>query len=124
MEGFPGCSMVPLRVDARSELFEGGYYSVVDGDCFGVAKLLKLEPDQVHIRVFKQRFASRPRSVDLDQLTLGTIHDTDGIGAGHVPLRLATFRRWKPVFLTYSEVKPDELEGYNAWKDSNGGVWQ
>jgi hypothetical protein len=116
--------MAPLRVDARSELFEGGYYSVVGGSCFGIAKLLKLEPDKVHIRVYNQRFSSRPRSVDLDQLTLGTIDDTDCVGAGHVPLLRTTFMRWHPVFLTYFEVKPDELEGYNAWKNSKGGVWE
>jgi hypothetical protein len=116
--------MAPLRVDARSELFEGGYYSVKDGECFGVAKILKLEPDKIHIRVYKQRFGSRPRSVALDQLTLGAIDDTDGIGAGHVPLLITTFKRWQPVFLTYSEVKPDELEGYEAWKNHNGGVWE
>lgn len=116
--------MSPLRVDARSELFEGGYYSVADGPCFGIAKILKLEPDKVHIRVYKQRFTSRPRSVDIGQLTLGTIHDTDGIGAGHVPLLLATFRGWEPAFLTYSEVKPDELEGYEVWNDCNGDVWE
>lgn len=124
MYGVDGSRMAPLRVDARSELFEGGYYSVLDGECFGIAKVLKLEPDKVHIRVYKQRFRSRPRSVDPGRLTLGTIHDTDGIGAGHVPLHLRTFMRWRPVFLTYTEVKPDELEGYNVWKDCNGGVWE
>ena len=116
--------MAPLRVDARSELFEGGYYSVIDGSCFGVAKVLRLEPEKVHIRVYKQRFGGRPRSVDLARLTLGTIHDTDGIGAGHVPLLRTTFMRWEPVFVTYAEVKSDELEGYEVWKSNNGGVWE
>jgi hypothetical protein len=116
--------MAPLRVDARSELFEGGYYSVVDGSCFGVAKILKLDPDKVHIRVYNQRFSSRPRSIDLDQLTLKITNNTTGVGAGHIPLLRTTFMRWKPVFLTYSEVKLDELEGYNVWKDCNGGVWE
>jgi hypothetical protein len=105
-------------------LFEGGYYSVADGPCFGIAKILKLEGDKVHIRVYKQRFSGRPRSVDLSQLTLGTIDDTDGIGAGHVPLSLTTLQRWNPVFLTYSEVEPEELEGHEMWKSNHGGVWE
>ncbi len=117
--------MAPLRVDARSELFEGGYYSVADGNLFGIAKVLKLKPDKIHVRVYKQRFASRPRSLDLSRFTLGAVHDTNGVGIAHLPLRLTTFAKWEPVFLTYSEVKPEELEGYKCWKSTSaGGAWE
>jgi len=109
---------------ARSELFEGGYYSIVDGDRFGIAKVLKLDPEIVHVRIYKEHFPQRPLSIDPDQLTLGTIHDKDGFGMGHLPLRLEKFRESEPIFITHAEVKEDELEGYEMWKDAEGGVWE
>jgi hypothetical protein len=108
--------------DAQSQLFEGGYYSIVDGDVFSIAKVLKLEPDKVHVRIYKQHFPQRPRSIDPSALTLGTIHDKDGFGMGHLPLRLTTFLKREPSFLTYVEVQPQELAGYNMWKESADGA--
>ena len=111
--------------NARSELFEGGYYSFADGDAFSIAKILKLEPDKVHVRIYKQHFSERPRAIDPSSLTLGTIHDKDGFGMSHLPLHRETFRRREPVFLTYSEVAADELEGYEVWKSmGSAGVWE
>jgi len=110
---------------AHSELFEGGYYSIADGDTFSIAKILKLEVEVVHVRIYKQHFPQRPRSIDISALTLGTINDEDGFGMGHLPLRLATFQESEPSFVTYSQIKPEELEGYNLWKETaGGGVWE
>lgn len=119
--------MCPFQSDenAQSALFEGGYYSISDGDGFSIAKILKLEADIVHVRVYKQHFAQRPRSIDVNSLTLGTILDQDGFGMSHLPLRVATFKQRKPVFLTHSEVKTEELDGYNLWKETaNGAVFE
>src|SRR5258708_7430523 len=111
--------------NAPAELFEGAYYSIIDGDTFSIAKVLKLEPEIVHVRIYKQHFERRPRSIDPAALTLGTIYDKDGFGMGHLPRRLVTFLNSEPVFLTHAEVTPEELEGYNFWKDSaDGGVWE
>jgi len=107
--------------NAPSELFEGAYYSIIDGDDFSIAKVLKLEPEIVHVRIYKQHFQQRPRSIDPAALTLGSIHDKDGFGMGHLPLRLVTFTDRGPMFLTHAEVKPEELEGYNLWKETADG---
>ncbi|HYX53882.1 MAG TPA: hypothetical protein VE783_10565 [Candidatus Limnocylindrales bacterium] len=109
---------------APAELFEGGYYSIQDGEVFAVAKVLRLETEIVHVRIYKQKFQQRPRAIDPAQLTLGTIHDTDGFGMGHLPLRMTTFKNSEPQFLTYAEVLTTELEGYNMWKEHGGGVWE
>ncbi|MGC2743795.1 MAG: hypothetical protein WA672_11445 [Candidatus Angelobacter sp.] len=106
-----------------SELFEGAYYSIADGEVFSIAKALKLEPEIVHVRIYKQHFPQRPRSIDPAALTLGTIYDKDGFGMSHLPLQLATFLNSEPAFLTHGEVKPEELNGYNLWKETaDGGV--
>jgi hypothetical protein len=54
--------------NAPSELFEGAYYSIVDGDEFSVAKVLKLEPEIAHVRIYKQHFPQRPRGLNLFHL--------------------------------------------------------
>ena len=108
---------------ALSELFEGGYYSIVDGDEFGIAKVLKLDPAIVHVRIYKQHFTQRPRAIDPAQLTLGTIDDEDGFGMGHLPLRIPTFMDREPLFITHTPVTANELADYNLWKESEGGVW-
>jgi len=107
--------------NAPSELFEGAYYSIIDGDAFSIAKVLKLEPEIVHVRIYKQHFQQRPRSIDPAALTLGNIHDKDGFGMGHLPLRLVTFTDREPMFLTHTEVLPNELEDYNFWKETADG---
>lgn len=116
--------MSSSRDNALSELFEGGYYSIIDGEEFGIAKVLKLDPEIVHVRIYKQHFSQRPRAIDPSQLTLGSILDDDGFGMGHLPLRLTTFQEREPLFITHTPVTPSELEGYNTWKDSEGGVWE
>jgi hypothetical protein len=100
--------------NAPSELFEGAYYSIIDGGTFSIAKVLKIEPEIVHVKIYKQHFSQRPRSIDPSALTLGSIHDKDGFGMGHLPLRLATFMDREPIFLTHAEVLPNELQGYNV----------
>lgn len=108
--------------DAQSELFEGGYYSVIDGDVFSIAKVLKLDGEIIHVRIYKQHFQQRPRSIDPGALTLGTIKDEDGFGMGHLPLRLSAFVEREPLFVTYSAVTQEELEGYNIWKETASGA--
>jgi hypothetical protein len=108
-----------------SQLFEGGYYSVIDGDVFSIAKVLKLDADTVHVRIYKQHFPQRPRSIDPGALTLGTINDEDGFGMGHLPLRLAPFLQREPILVAFSEVTAEELAGYNFWKETaNGGIFE
>lgn len=110
--------------NAQSELFEGGYYSIIDGDEFAIAKVLKVELEIVHVRIYKEHFPQRPRFIDPGRLTLGTIHDEDGFGMGHLPLRFETFQNREPLFLTHSPVTADELAGYQMWKEAEGGVWE
>ena len=116
--------MSPSSNHAPSELFEGGYYSIIDGDDFAIARVLKIDPEIVHIKIYKQHFSQRPRAIDPARLTLGTIHDDDGFGMGHLPLRMQTFSEREPAFITHLPVAGDELDGYNMWKDADGGVWE
>jgi hypothetical protein len=102
----------------------GGLYSTADRKGqYGVVKVLVLEPDAVHIRVYKQTFPTRPAFVDPTSLTLGKLDDKDGFSIGHLPLSRTSFAAWKPVFLSQQSVSESELEGYKIWKEANGGVF-
>ncbi len=98
----------------------GGLYSVANGDgSFGVVKVLVLEPDAVHVRIYKQKFANRPTFVDPQSLSLGGIKDRNGMGIGHLPLSRTTFASWQPFFISQQTVSDEELDGYKMWKSGS-----
>jgi hypothetical protein len=109
---------------ANSRYASGDIYSVVSQDGFSIAKVLAVDPTVIHVRIYKQHYSTRPQHLDLASLTLGTIDDPDGFGVGHVPLKKETFSPWDPVLITHAPVSTEELAGYEAWKESKGGVWQ
>jgi hypothetical protein len=103
----------------------GGIYSIVnDGDGgFGIVKLLVYENGVCHVRIYKQKFQSRPQSVEPANLSLGKIGDPDGFGMGHLPIQESTFIKWQPVLMKQSPVTEEELEGYKIWKEAGGGAF-
>lgn len=102
----------------------GALYSVDDGEGnFRVAKVLVVDEGGVHIRLYKNKFAVRPLQVDVLILDLGSIHDPEGFGMGHLPLAHAAYLAWEPVFLMWSVLDGDELEGYRYWQDTQGGYF-
>jgi hypothetical protein len=99
----------------------GDLYSTREGNGqFSVVKILVLEPQAVHVRIYKQRFSSRPASVDPASLTLGKIDDKNAFSIGHIPLSRKTFASWNPVFISQQSVSDGELEGYKMWKEASG----
>jgi hypothetical protein len=118
--------LIATGCSGGNSMTEGGVYSIDSGNGkFGVVKILKIEPGIVHVRVYKNKFATRPTAIKLDELSLGSIEDkdADGFGMGHLPISEKDFSGWKAVLLTKTEVKPDELEGYKMWKEAGGGVF-
>jgi hypothetical protein len=101
----------------------GGLYSVSDSSGFGVVKILAIEPDAVSVRVYRERFPTRPDSVEPAALSLGNIDDPNGFGVGHMPVAPRDFALWFPVQLGTQPVTDEELEGYRLWKESGGGVF-
>jgi len=102
----------------------GGLYMVFDSGEYRVVKVLALDDTGVHVRVYKNKFPVCETDVDERQLTLGTIHDKDGFGMGHLPLSRKAFHAWRPAFIKQSTVADNELDGYKMWKESGGGVWE
>jgi hypothetical protein len=112
----------------------GTLYSVADGPNdggnaggFRIAKVLAVDDRAVHIRLYKNKYASRPAEpIDPSALTLGGITDTDGFGIGHMPITAALFRAWRPEPVrttTPTPVTQDELDGYREWQEGGGGAF-
>jgi hypothetical protein len=103
---------------------EGGLYTYPGKKRYGILKVLKVEAEIVHVRIYKNKYETVPARIDPASLELGTIHDKDGFGIGHLPLSYKTFASWHAQFLQQALVTQEELEGYEEWKESKGGVWQ
>jgi hypothetical protein len=108
---------------AEIRYIPGGLYSIRDKHGYGVVKVLAVDPDIVHIRLYKNTFPDRPTNIDPSTLSIGKIADSDGIGIGHMPISRGDFLSWEPVLIMRSKVTPDELEGYEEWKKDRGGVF-
>jgi len=116
-------AFLTIREALAREYSPGEVYLIPGEKGYTVAKVLVVDPDLVHIRLYKNVFPQRPTHIDLSTLKLGGIDDPDGFGIGHLPLTRSTFSSWHPELLTRTAVAPDELDGYNQWKQSRGGVW-
>lgn len=113
-----GCSV------KSSDLKVGGLYSITDdGSEFQVAKILALDEAAVHVCIYKNKFRSRPKTVDPSTLSLEGTPGGDDFGIGHLPLSRQSFMNGRPAFIQQSSVAEDELEGYKMWKEAGGGVW-
>jgi hypothetical protein len=116
---FLGCHPEPSAFKA------GGLYSVRDGkELFKVAKVLVVDKDMVHVRLYKNKFSTRPSTLEPSELSMGSVKDPVGFGIGHLPLDTQTFIGWDPVFLAETAVTDKELEGYRIWKENGGGAFK
>jgi hypothetical protein len=88
-----------------------------------IAKILAIDSVGVHIRLYKERFSERPIQVETGLLTLGSIHDKDGFGFGHLSILRDLFASWDPLLIATETLDEEELEGYKMWPDSNGGYF-
>jgi len=109
----------PKHAFSRGELYS------IDATDWGirVAKVLVAESGAVHVRLYKERWPSRPTAVNTRELTLGQPKDPEGFGIGHLPLREATFTAWRPVLIGREAVTNEELDGYQMWKEAKGGLF-
>jgi hypothetical protein len=102
----------------------GALYSVEHGSgLYGITKVLVVEHDGVHVRLYKNKFKRRPAEIELATLTLGTLrNEDDGFGTDHLPITRSEFRHWQPCFIRDSAVADDELDGYRAWQQDAANI--
>jgi hypothetical protein len=107
-----GCSNQSDKIKA------GSICTIEDGDrTFGVVKVLVINDEEAHVKIYKNKYEQRPAQIDIKTLSLGSINDKDGFGIGHVPLERKGFDNWKPIPVGFEEVTKEDLEGYEMWKN-------
>jgi len=82
---------------------------------FGITKVLVINEEEAHIKVYKNKYDKRPAAVAAKELSMGSITDKGGFGIGHLPLDRQGFDNSKPVVIGFEEVTKDELAGYEMW---------
>ena len=108
------------------ELAEGGLYSHLDEDGrYGVLKILKIDDGGVHLRLYSNRFAEHPASVDESKLFMAGINEQppQPLGMGHIPVSRRSFATWQIRPIQMSSVSDEELDGYRMWEEANGGYF-
>ena len=114
-----------FQLSAGDDLAPGDICSIKrEGSGFGVIKILVVDQHIIHIRKYKDRFPERPYDIDPKKLSIGTVHDADGFGVGHLPMSATGFGSWMPARISRQDVTEEELEGYQCWlQDQEAAVW-
>ena len=99
----------------------GGVYSVRDAGRYRVVKVLALDAEGVHLRLYRNQWQSRPGQIVPAELSLGAIGDAGGSGIGHLAVTGSEFAALKPKLLLREPLRPDELASYETWKRGRSG---
>lgn len=102
----------------RPSLKTGDICTVQEGNgWFGVVKVLKIDADRIHVKMYQNKFYSRPEMIDPASLLMGDVaYDESGITMAHLPYQKPEFNAMKPEIEGNELVLPEELEAYRFWK--------
>ena len=102
----------------RPSLKTGDICTVQEGNgWFGVVKVLLIDADRIHVKMYQNKFDTRPEMIDPASLFMGAVqHDENGITLAHLPYQKSEFNAMKPEIEAYELVTPEELEVYRIWK--------
>ena len=103
----------------------GLYVTQQENGSYQALKILKIDEHGVHLRLYSNTFSQLPQSIEESTLYLAGIGRKPGepMGMGHLPVSGDSFEAWHAHFIQQSTVSPDELDGYEIWKESEGGYF-
>ncbi len=111
-------SIAVLSCSSQSKIKAGSICTVENGDGkFGIVKILVIEDEIVHVKIYKNKYDKRPSKIDIKTLGIGSMYDKDGYGVGHTPLDKKGFFDWKPIEVGFEPVTKDDLIGYEIWRE-------
>ncbi|MBD7924217.1 hypothetical protein [Xanthomonas bonasiae] len=105
---------------------QGGLYVTErENGRFVPLKILKLDAHGVHIRVYSNVYPEPPARIDEATLYMAGVDRPDDVpmGMGHLPISIASFSGWEARFVQPSSVTAEELDGYDIWRDAEGGYF-
>ena len=96
--------------------------SIRDEGGYKVAKILRVDRTAVHLRMYSDRWAIPPETLDPWLLRLDR-YEAVVPGIGHIPVSHSSFASLEPAFERLAMVGTAELDGYRQWAESGGGVF-
>lgn len=108
---------------SRPEIVAGGLYSARAGqDKWGIIKVIGHDGNGISVRIYSNKFKSRPADINPSELFIAGIKDPSGHepGIGHLPVTNEVFYSWAPQLIRTSEITEDELSSYNEFKNAGG----
>jgi len=121
------------KAESASDWVEGGLYTTPWGNGrYAVLKILKLDEHGVHMRRYSNVYDTRPSSLDesslrvhgIEALIQGVeVREDAPLGVGHMPVSKGTFASSGAIFIQTSTVSSEELEGYEMWREAEGGYF-
>jgi DNA-binding beta-propeller fold protein YncE len=109
---------------SRHDWTVGGLYFVRDPDGrLAVAKLLALDDASVHVRLYAERFTSRPPDGAMSRLTLDDPDSPSGLSAEHLALSHHLFSTWRPQLIRQTRLSHGERAAYQRWQAQSGRLW-
>jgi hypothetical protein len=121
------------NAESASDWVEGGLYATPWGHHgYAVLKILKRDEHGVHIRRYSNVYDASPLSLDESSLRLHGIEaliegaearEDAPLGVGHMPVSRGTFANSGAIFIQASTVSSEELEGYEMWREAEGGYF-
>ena len=115
-----------LGYGQSSAIKEGALYTIThENGEYGIVKILKVDDGGVHIRLYSNTWKERPIAINESELFMVGVNrkPNEELGIGHLPLLKKSFRGWDPRYLQKAKVDNSEFDGYNMWKDANGGYF-
>lgn len=120
-----GTAVVTSAV-ATGQWLEGGLYIVPhESGNFVPLKVLKVDSQGVHVRIYSNVYAAAPAHIDEATLYMAGVdkREDEPLGMGHLPVSNETFAGWDVEFVQQSSVSTEELDGYQMWLDAEGGYF-
>lgn len=108
---------------SRPEIVTGGLYSArASQNKWGIIKVIGHDSNAVSVRIYSNKFTSRPADINPSELFIAGIKDPSGHepGIGHLPVTAEVFYSWAPKLIRTSEIAEDELSSYNEFKNAGG----
>lgn len=84
---------------------------------YDVFKVLAVDAEAVHVRLYTAAFAGPPTAADL------AAAQPLPFFIGHLPIAHRSFAGWDAQLVMTEAVCEAELEGYRMWQEADGGVF-
>lgn len=126
-----GCPKSENSQESKNkEVLSGEYYSFqCDNGDYKVLKVLLAEENLIHICYYNNIFSEKPSKDVIQSLYFGEKKFQDAFisieggkqatGRKHMALTLENWEYWEPDFLNDGEVRLNELEAYEKWKNGD-----